>query len=32
MSEVRLAADHLETVVTASFWPLPTYREMLFLK
>jgi len=32
MQEVRAAADHLETVVTADFWPLPTYREMLFLK
>jgi glutamine synthetase len=32
MQQVRAAADHLETVVTAEFWPLPTYREMLFLK
>ena len=32
MVEVRAAADHLETVVTAEFWPLPTYRELLFLK
>jgi glutamine synthetase len=32
MAEVRAAADHLETVVTAKYWPLPTYREMLFLK
>ncbi|MCU0621614.1 MAG: hypothetical protein MUC69_08935, partial [Gemmatimonadales bacterium] len=32
MGVVRAAADHLETVVTADFWPLPTYREMLFLK
>jgi glutamine synthetase len=32
MAETRAAADHLETVVTAEFWPLPTYRELLFLK
>ena len=32
MVETRAAADHLETVVTAEFWPLPTYRELLFLK
>jgi glutamine synthetase len=32
MQQVRTAADHLETVVTAEYWPLPTYREMLFLK
>jgi glutamine synthetase len=32
MEETRAAADHLETVVTAEFWPLPTYRELLFLK
>ena len=32
MADVRAAADHLETVVTASYWPMPTYREMLFIK
>jgi glutamine synthetase len=32
MAETRAAVDHLETVVTAEFWPLPTYRELLFLK
>jgi glutamine synthetase len=32
MVETRAAADHLETVITADFWPLPTYRELLFLK
>jgi glutamine synthetase len=32
MVETRAAADHLETVVTAAYWPLPTYRELLFLK
>jgi glutamine synthetase len=32
MVETREAADYLETVVTAEFWPLPTYRELLFLK
>lgn len=32
MKKVREAADGLETIVDASFWPLPTYAEMLFLK
>jgi glutamine synthetase len=32
MAETRAAADHLETVVTAEYWPLPTYRDLLFLK
>jgi glutamine synthetase len=32
MAETRAAVDHLETVVTAEYWPLPTYRELLFLK
>jgi glutamine synthetase len=32
MAETRAAADHLETVVTAEYWPLPSYRELLFLK
>ena len=29
---VREAADKLETMVSDDLWPLPTYREMLFIK
>ena len=29
---VRAAADKLETIVADDLWPLPTYREMLFIK
>ncbi|MBC7783279.1 MAG: glutamine synthetase III [Burkholderiales bacterium] len=29
---VREAADKLETIVADDLWPLPTYREMLFIK
>jgi len=32
MNRVRTAADKLETVVADDHWPLPTYREMLFIK
>ncbi len=32
MAEVRKASDKLETVVADDLWPLPTYREMLFIK
>jgi len=32
MLEVRKHADHLETIVADDLWPLPTYREMLFIK
>jgi len=32
MLEARKAADKLETVVADDLWPLPTYREMLFIK
>jgi len=32
MVELRTAADTLETIVADDLWPLPTYREMLFLK
>jgi glutamine synthetase len=32
MLEVRKAADKLETIVADDLWPLPTYREMLFIK
>ncbi|HTW93805.1 MAG TPA: hypothetical protein VMD30_03355 [Tepidisphaeraceae bacterium] len=32
MADVRKAADKLETWVSDDLWPLPTYREMLFIK
>ena len=32
MRSVRDACDALERVVPADLWPLPTYREMLFVK
>jgi glutamine synthetase len=32
MSAVRAACDALEEMVPADLWPLPTYREMLFVK
>jgi glutamine synthetase len=32
MNELRKAADKLETIVADDLWPLPTYREMLFVK
>jgi glutamine synthetase len=32
MLEVRKAADKLESMVADDLWPLPTYREMLFIK
>ena len=32
MFAVRTAADKLETVVADDLWPMPTYREMLFVK
>ncbi|MEM9157036.1 MAG: glutamine synthetase III [Cyanobacteria bacterium P01_F01_bin.33] len=32
MDEVRSYADALEAIVADSFWPLPTYQEMLFIK
>jgi glutamine synthetase len=32
MTEVRKAADVLERVLADSYWPLPSYREMLFIK
>jgi glutamine synthetase len=31
MEEVRVACDELEGLVADSYWPLPKYREMLFL-
>jgi len=32
MNSVRSAGDKLETMVADEYWPLPTYREMLFIK
>ncbi len=32
MSAVRLACDKLELVVPNELWPMPTYREMLFIR
>jgi glutamine synthetase len=32
MNAVREAADKLETLVADDLWPIPTYREMLFLR
>jgi glutamine synthetase len=32
MAELRSVVDTLETLVAADLWPLPTYRDLLFLK
>ncbi len=32
MNQVRTLGDKLETIVADDLWPLPTYREMLFIK
>ena len=32
MNAVRTAADKLETIVADDLWPMPTYREMLFIR
>ena len=32
MNELRNVVDTLETLVAADLWPLPTYRDLLFLK
>ena len=32
MAVLRAAADEVETLVAADLWPMPTYRELLFLK
>jgi glutamine synthetase len=32
MGELRKSADKLETMISDDLWPLPTYREMLFIK
>jgi glutamine synthetase len=32
MAELRQVGDTIETLVAADVWPLPTYRDLLFLK
>jgi glutamine synthetase len=32
MAELRTLGDKLELIVDDSYWPLPTYREMLFIR
>ena len=32
MNAVRVLGDKLETIVADDLWPLPTYREMLFIR
>jgi glutamine synthetase len=32
MNSVRVAADKLEGIVADDLWPIPTYREMLFIR
>jgi glutamine synthetase len=32
MAELRSTVDALESIVAADLWPLPTYRDLLFLK
>jgi len=32
MADLRTLADMIELHVESSLWPMPTYREMLFLK
>ena len=32
MTDLRKTADKLETMISDDLWPLPTYREMLFIK
>jgi glutamine synthetase len=32
MDDIRTSADLLETLVADELWPLPKYREMLFIK
>ena len=32
MTALREVGDALESIVPQSLWPLPTYREMLFVK
>jgi glutamine synthetase len=32
MAALRSTVDTMETLVAADLWPLPTYRDLLFLK
>jgi glutamine synthetase len=32
MAELRAVGDTLETLIASDLWPLPTYRDLLFLK
>ncbi|MBC7835496.1 MAG: glutamine synthetase III [Phycisphaerales bacterium] len=32
MTELRAAADELESIIAADLWPMPTYRDLLFIK
>ncbi|HET7240789.1 MAG TPA: hypothetical protein VFI77_06500, partial [Gemmatimonadales bacterium] len=32
MARLRAVGDQIESLVSASLWPLPTYRDLLFLK
>jgi glutamine synthetase len=32
MARLREAGDALENLIAADLWPLPTYRDLLFLK
>jgi glutamine synthetase len=32
LERLRPIADHLERLVADAYWPLPSYREMLFVK
>jgi glutamine synthetase len=32
MAQLRDVVDTLETLIAATLWPLPTYRDLLFLK
>jgi glutamine synthetase len=32
MNAVRAVADQLEKVIADDFWPLPSYRDMLFVR
>jgi len=32
MSDLREVADEIETRVAADLWPMPTYRELFFIK
>jgi glutamine synthetase len=32
MAALRAVADELETQVASDLWPMPTYRELLFIK